>query len=416
MWFQHAFLLKQMLYPWSLAIGLYLLVSAWIALFLQTNASLLVFAFGLIAIVSLVWIRLASYQHYLILQQLIQSIILLLSTSIVVTILELVSQQNSYQWLERPSYFSILVLCVVVMYALLYHSFHKHWKTIPQRFIDQNTPLWMFVGFFLLWVIKLVCFVLILLHTNHTSLVSMLLLLSSLLDLGFGFVLYQAIKQGYATSLYKHKSETLELQSRFYQESLAVSKSKATKINRLTHDAHHHNLVLQHYLESNNIAAALSYLQIHTQKLKSKQTLCDHEMINALLQHNQQLCESLALPFQVDVRLPYSLSICDFDLCVILGNLLDNAREAAHACLDAEAFIQCRSFIRHDSFVLELQNSFAHTLKPHHNTFLSTKADSIAHGFGLTHVQSIVDAHRGSLSLRAKNNEFHVLLILPLNN
>ncbi len=51
-------------------------------------------------------------------------------------------------------------------------------------------------------------------------------------------------------------------------------------------------------------------------------------MADAILNSKISLAKAQEIPVRVDAHIPVKLSISDLDLCVILGNLFDNAIEA----------------------------------------------------------------------------------------
>lgn len=70
-------------------------------------------------------------------------------------------------------------------------------------------------------------------------------------------------------------------------------------------------------------------------------------MVNILINNAQQLATDANVPFTANIMVPSDLPINNTDLCIILGNLLDNALEGNARITDenVERFIQrdCRS-------------------------------------------------------------------------
>lgn len=57
-----------------------------------------------------------------------------------------------------------------------------------------------------------------------------------------------------------------------------------------------------------------------------------NSMADAILNSKISLAKAKGIAVRADAHIPVTLSISDLDLCVLLGNLFDNAIEAAKSC------------------------------------------------------------------------------------
>ena len=98
----------------------------------------------------------------------------------------------------------------------------------------------------------------------------------------------------------------------------------------------------------------------------------------------------------------------DYDLCVMLGNLLENSY---HACLkqpkDTERFINITIVTKDHNFVIEIINSCL----PDTTAVTSLSLD---HGFGTENVRIITEQNRGIFSVSTEDGTYHAVIIIPI--
>lgn len=88
------------------------------------------------------------------------------------------------------------------------------------------------------------------------------------------------------------------------------------------------------------------------------------------------------------------------DLAVILGNLYDNAIEAAAAC--EKGYVSLDIWMEHRVLEIEMVNSYTGERRPELPT---TKRDAGFHGLGLRSVKGLVKQHGGRCSVELKQAE-----------
>ena len=93
------------------------------------------------------------------------------------------------------------------------------------------------------------------------------------------------------------------------------------------HDYKYHLITVNQMLLSGDRDNAADYLS-NLEKQFSKSELprfCTNTVINALLVGYAERCKKLNIRLQISITLPDPLTVPDYDICIILGNLLENA-------------------------------------------------------------------------------------------
>ena len=101
------------------------------------------------------------------------------------------------------------------------------------------------------------------------------------------------------------------------------------------------------------------------------------------------------------------------DLCVIIGNLLDNAIEACQRMEGGgQRFIRVYMDLKRDSLYLSVTNASGGPIRKQDERYISVKG--VNHGFGLMRVDRIVDKYGGYIKRRDEEGAFTAEVMLPL--
>ena len=137
-------------------------------------------------------------------------------------------------------------------------------------------------------------------------------------------------------------------------------------------------------------------------------------MVDAILNSKLSLIKTKNIAVNAKAVVPTELKISEIDLCVIIGNLLDNAMEA---CLrqdeGEERFIRVYIGTLKQQLYLCVTNSVGGEVKKVGSTYLSTK-DSTTHGYGLMRIDRLADKYGGYVNRQNEPGAFATEVMLPL--
>lgn len=137
-------------------------------------------------------------------------------------------------------------------------------------------------------------------------------------------------------------------------------------------------------------------------------------MVDAILNSKLSLLKSRGIDINARAVVPADLPISEIDLCVILGNLMDNAAEACQGHGQAGGgFIRLFIGILKDQLYISVSNSVSGRLRKEGKTYLSTK-NSAGHGFGLMRVDRIVKKYDGYIDRQDEEGVFATEIMLPV--
>lgn len=182
------------------------------------------------------------------------------------------------------------------------------------------------------------------------------------------------------------------------------------------HDYHNHIQTMKAHLQLGQLDELDAYLGRLDEDLLRVDTLVKtgNVMVDAIVNSKLTLIREAHIPLNAKATVPPALSISDIDLCVILGNLLDNAMEA---CLRLphpdDRFIRLYIGILKQQLYLSVQNAAPGQPKRLDGRYLSAK-DSGSHGFGLLRVDALVRKCGGVINRQHEEGVFATEVMLPL--
>ena len=137
-------------------------------------------------------------------------------------------------------------------------------------------------------------------------------------------------------------------------------------------------------------------------------------MIDAILNSKLSLINSKNIKVNAKAVVPPELKLSEIDLCVIIGNLLDNAMEA---CLrqseNEERFIRVFIGVLKNQLYISVSNSVGGKVKKSGKNYISSK-NSETHGFGLMRVDRIAAKYNGYVNRQNEEGVFATEVMLPL--
>lgn len=136
-------------------------------------------------------------------------------------------------------------------------------------------------------------------------------------------------------------------------------------------------------------------------------------MVDAILNSKISLAISQKINVNVKAVVPKQLSISEIDLCVIIGNMLDNATEACMKLSnESDRFIRIYIDILKEQLYIYVSNSVGGEIKKREKTYLTTK-NTGGHGFGLIRIDKIVERHSGFINRQNEEGVFATEILLP---
>lgn len=230
------------------------------------------------------------------------------------------------------------------------------------------------------------------------------------------FLLYGVMFKMYALAHEQHIAHEKYLRSQ-YQINIRDEQYRRIWDNieynrKQRHDLRHHLLTLQGLWENGEHEKARSYLTRYLEDARSRpvEKFCNNSVINMLVSHYFSLAGEHGIKMTAKIHIPDSLSIQNTDLSVLVGNLLENALDAADRAPDAYRFMHLNMLCRGKMFVVTVDNGFNGIIQKEGGRYLSVKPEH--QGLGLLILQEISEKYGGGVEFSNDETVFHASVML----
>ncbi len=180
------------------------------------------------------------------------------------------------------------------------------------------------------------------------------------------------------------------------------------------HDYRNHIQVLTSYAEMGDLESLKAYLHELSIDLNSVDTVLKtgNKMTDVILNSKISLAKSRNITVRADAHVPVSLTTSEIDLCIIMGNLLDNAIEACMRLPEEERLIRIYMDMKNTQLYMSFTNTTAQKKqKKEGGRFRTTKGQG--HGYGLVRVDTIVERNQGYINRNSEDGAFTTEILLP---
>lgn len=180
------------------------------------------------------------------------------------------------------------------------------------------------------------------------------------------------------------------------------------------HDYRNHIQMMKSYAASGDMEAVRQYLDKLDEDLTAVDTVIKtgNKMTDAILNSKISLAKSKHIPVAADAHVPVALTTSELDLCIIIGNLFDNAIEASLALPEEERMIRVYMDMKNTQLYMSFTNMApGKKLRKENGIFRTTKGSG--HGFGLVRVDTIVERNQGYINRNSEDGAFTTEILLP---
>jgi signal transduction histidine kinase regulating citrate/malate metabolism len=213
----------------------------------------------------------------------------------------------------------------------------------------------------------------------------------------------------------REEDKTIIYQNKLMKQQMDEIENIYMTMRGWRHDYHNHLQSLKGYLSLNKVDQMKNYLNELETDLDSIDTLyhSGNLQLDSILNAKLAIAEKGQIRIHCDASIPPQLHVSDLDLCVILGNLLDNAIESCRKIKNPdERFIRVYIGILKKQLYISITNATSETVKQRTDHYFTTKRGD--HGHGLKRVDQVVKKYDGYLNRQNEPGVFATEIILPL--
>lgn len=214
------------------------------------------------------------------------------------------------------------------------------------------------------------------------------------------------------------QNDILQLQEELAKKRYEELAEIISKNHQLVHDMNNHLFMLQEYAREEDIKGLQKYIQEVQQDYLpgARKTWTGNQALDFILNQKKAEAKRCEIEFQIQADGQIDLPMTDSEICVLFGNLLDNAIEAAKKIEDEEKWMKVVIGQQKEMFFLDISNNYAKDPITQQGEYVSTKQQKDSHGYGIKSAKRIVEKYDGILLFHNANRKFEVKMSVFSNS
>ncbi|WP_058309144.1 sensor histidine kinase [Gracilibacillus massiliensis] len=234
----------------------------------------------------------------------------------------------------------------------------------------------------------------------------------------FGFIILNVLvvyvlDTVFARYQLQHENAQLQKQMDYQEANYEKTVHSFTKIKSIIHDTNQQFLYVAECIDRNKIDEANEHISITLNKIEEAY----HKINTGNLVIDALVTNALNIGQANGIRMDTELNMFDrvfpierYDLCVVLGNMLDNAIEASKRVKiadDRHISVHIRS--SETAIFIRIRNHTDREVTDLH----SRKNNADYHGFGLMNIKRICEKYGGHMTIETASQTFDNMVVLP---
>lgn len=212
---------------------------------------------------------------------------------------------------------------------------------------------------------------------------------------------YATISKRSMEQFHQMEREKFFLQQKYYEGKLQQN----GEIQKFRHDMKKHMKTIRLLCEQNKIAELQTYVADYISEYPEREIVYTGNVISDYFigETIAQLSNCKDFQYSIMGKFPDQLGISDIDLCILLANALDNAKNAIMQ-VDGPSFL-----------LIQIKNCGEHLMVCIENTkSVSLQEESICegHGYGIGNMRTVVEKYNGTIEIIDEKTLFRVLIFI----
>lgn len=212
----------------------------------------------------------------------------------------------------------------------------------------------------------------------------------------------------------QYEKALINYQNKILSQEMEEVRSIYMTMRGWRHDYHNHMQSVKAYLAKDNIEEAKAYINRLEEDLADIRLLFDTGNLNVDAILNAKISLALENGIRCDYKavIPKKLSVSDIDLCVVIGNLIDNAVEACRSVKKEEQFLRLYIAPLKQQLYITVTNATSEVVRKLDEEYISQKRGD--HGHGLKRINQVVKKYDGYINRKNEPGVFVTEILLPL--
>ncbi len=213
-----------------------------------------------------------------------------------------------------------------------------------------------------------------------------------------------------------YEANAAAYQNKILQQQVAEVQNIYLTMRGWRHDYHNHLQSLKAYLKLGQVPEAEHYLDELETDLTEVDQLAEtgNVQLDAILNSKLSLAVKQGIDVNYKAVVPPKLTVSDIDLCVMIGNLIDNAVEACEKVGpdSGKRFLRLYIGVVKRQLYISVTNATTELVRKMDEEYITAKRGN--HGHGLKRINLVVEKYGGFISRKNEPGVFATEILLPL--
>ncbi|MHB8128652.1 MAG: sensor histidine kinase [Mobilitalea sp.] len=247
-------------------------------------------------------------------------------------------------------------------------------------------------------------------ETNINNIILILFVIVILITVFTIALIFQIERKSQEEMANKLKLQQIELELKLNDDMVSIT----DKLRKLRHDMNNHIGLIKTLLKTEKLGELREYIdQIYEDvEIANEMVITENKTLSVLLNSKKNKAKDKNIDFQSMIAMK-EIKMQNKDICALLGNILDNAIEAAEK-VDVNRYIQLTMQNTDLGCIIKCENSLC--VKPimRRGKFITLKEDTFIHGIGTENIKDIVAKYKGEVSFDYDEDSFNVRVFMPV--
>jgi hypothetical protein len=217
----------------------------------------------------------------------------------------------------------------------------------------------------------------------------------------------------------KESKKEIETRLKLQQIEMELKQNKdiiniTDNLRKLRHDMNNHIGLIKSLIYDQKYDELREYVDDLYQDVAvaNEYIVLENKTLSVLLNSKREKAKELEVDFQSFVAAS-DINIPEKDICVLFGNILDNAIEAASKAVNSR-FVTMSIQKTESGCIIQCENSIGEKPVVKKGKFLSSKSDKNLHGIGTGNIIDVVNKYNGKIKFDFDDEVFNIRIVMPV--
>lgn len=240
--------------------------------------------------------------------------------------------------------------------------------------------------------------------------------MSSIIILLLNVICFKMFDKIAADAEIRRKNDIYKQSIDIYKREMEEREEHNEKLRRFRHDIKNHFIAIEKLALSKEYERLQDYIRKLTDEKGVLQvtTISGNPLIDGLLSDKFDVAYKYGIDIEHRIEIPMELPFEDADLCIIVGNALDNAIDGAKD-VEGQKRIEISMEVKQGNFLLKVRNTFnpeSIKFESNGNRLRTSKTDKINHGMGIGLIEETALKYNGLTEISMNEGYFTLSVLL----